>query len=98
MALLDNGIKLGTGVAIGLGALILAPTIIPIVGAIVKPLAKAAIKGGIVLVDKSKELIAETMEVLEDLTAEAKAELSQEQAQEKAQASGAIAEPESIAS
>ena len=96
MALFDNGIRLGTGVAIGLGALILAPTIIPIVGSIVKPLAKAAIKGGIVLMDKGKELIAETREVLEDLTAEAQAELSQEQAQ--AQASVTIAEPESIAS
>ena len=96
MALFDNGIRLGTGVAIGIGALILAPTIIPIMGSIVKPLAKAAIKGGIVLVDKGKELIAETMEVLEDLTAEAQAELSQEQTQ--AQASVTIAEPESVAS
>ena len=96
MALFDNGIRLGTGVAIGLGALILAPTIIPIVGAIVKPLAKAAIKGGIVLVDKGKEIMAETMEVLEDLTAEARAEISQEQAQ--AQATVTMAEPGSIAS
>ena len=96
MALFDNGIRLGTGVAIGIGALILAPTIFPIVGSIVKPLAKAAIKGGIVLMDRGKELIAETREVLEDLTAEAQAELSQEQAE--AQASVTIAEPESVAS
>jgi hypothetical protein len=79
MALFDNGMKLGTGVAIGIGALILAPTVIPAVAAIVKPLAKATIKGGLILIEKGKEIAAETKEVLEDLAAEAKAELTQEQ-------------------
>jgi hypothetical protein len=78
MALFDNGIKVGTGVAIGIGVLILAPTVIPAVAAIVKPVAKAAIKGGLMLMEKGRELAAETMEVLEDLTAEAKAEIAQE--------------------
>jgi hypothetical protein len=79
MALFDNGMKLGTGIAIGIGALILAPTVIPAVAAIVKPLAKATIKGGLILIEKGKEIAAETKEVLEDLAAEAKAELTQEQ-------------------
>jgi hypothetical protein len=79
MALFDNGLKLGTGIAIGVGALILAPTVISTVAAIVKPLAKATIKGGLILIEKGKEIAAETKEVLEDLAAEAKAELSQEQ-------------------
>lgn len=78
MALLDNGLKLGTGVAIGLGALILVPAVLPVVGSVVKPLAKAAIKGGIILFEKSRELLAETQEVLEDLAAEARAELAGE--------------------
>ncbi len=78
MALLDNGLKLGTGVAIGLGALILVPAVLPVVGSVVKPIAKAAIKGGILLFEKSRELLAETQEVLEDLAAEARAELAGE--------------------
>jgi hypothetical protein len=80
MALLDNGMKLGTGVAIGLGALILVPAVLPIVGSVVKPLAKAAIKGGIILFEKTREVLAETQEVLEDLAAEVKAELAEERA------------------
>ncbi|MCU0574105.1 MAG: DUF5132 domain-containing protein [Syntrophobacteraceae bacterium] len=78
MALWNNGIKLGTGLAIGVGALILAPTVVPAVAAILKPLAKAAIKSGFIVYEKGKEVLAETREVLEDLAAEARAELSQE--------------------
>ncbi|MHC1743836.1 MAG: DUF5132 domain-containing protein [Syntrophobacteraceae bacterium] len=80
MALLDNGLKMGTGVAVGLGALILIPAVLPVVGSVVKPLAKAVIKGGIILFEKTREVLAETQEVIEDLAAEAKAELSAERA------------------
>jgi len=78
MGLFDNGFRLGTGVAIGLGAIVLAPTVIPLVGTIAKPLVKATIKSGLILYGKGREMIAETTEVLEDLTAEAQAELSRE--------------------
>jgi len=77
MALLDNGLKVSTGVAVGLGAILLAPTVLPIIAAVARPLVKATIKGGIILYERGKELIAETAEVLEDLAAEAKAELAQ---------------------
>lgn len=80
MALFDNGIKLGTGIAIGIGAIVLAPAVIPAVAAIVKPLAKAGIKSGLAIYCKGKEVVAETVEVFEDLTAEAKAELAAEAA------------------
>ncbi|MGA2400169.1 MAG: DUF5132 domain-containing protein [Syntrophobacteraceae bacterium] len=80
MALLDNGLKIGTPVLIGIGALILAPVLIPVVGAVVKPLAKATIKGGLSLVQKGRELISETVEVFEDISAEVKAELIAERA------------------
>lgn len=78
MAFWNNGVKLGTGLAIGVGALILAPTVVPAVAAILKPLAKAAIKSGFIVYEKGKEVLAETREVLEDLAAEARAELSQD--------------------
>jgi hypothetical protein len=80
MALFDNGFRVGTGFAIGLGAIILAPVLIPVVAAVAKPLVKAGIKGGLMLFEKGKEVIAETQEMIEDLTAEVKAELHQQHA------------------
>ncbi len=70
------------GIAAGLGAIVLAPVLIPIVAKASKPAAKALIKGGIIAYEKSKSAIAETGEVLEDLVAEAKAELAEEELQQ----------------
>ena len=84
MALLDNGLKIGTGLAIGLGVLILAPAVAPAVASVVKPIAKASIKSCILLFEKAQELIAEAKESVEDLAAEAHAELVQEKLQHSA--------------
>lgn len=67
------------GVAAGIGALVLAPLLIPAVAKIGKPVAKAAIKTGIVLYEKTKGAIAEAGEVFEDMVAEAQAELADEE-------------------
>jgi len=79
MALLGNGLKgnIMTGLAIGIGVAILAPVIIPVVAAIAKPLSKAAIKGGVLLYERGKEVVAEAGEVIEDLVAEAKSEIAE---------------------
>jgi F0F1-type ATP synthase membrane subunit b/b' len=79
MGLLGNGLKgnILTGLAIGIGASVLAPVVIPVLANVVKPLAKAALKGGIVLYERGLETFAETKEVVEDLIAEAKAELAE---------------------
>ncbi len=69
------------GIVAGIGALVLAPIVIPAIAKIGKPIAKAAIKGGITLYEKCKGEVAETGEVLEDLVAEARAELADEEAQ-----------------
>lgn len=82
MALWENGLKIGTGLAIGLGVLILAPAVAPAVASVVKPLAKASIKSCILLFEKAQELIAEAKESVEDLAAEAHAELVQEKMQQ----------------
>ncbi len=63
----------------GIAAVVLLPVFIPVVAGVGKPLAKAAIKGGIVLYEKGKGVIAEVGESLEDIMAEAKAELAEEQ-------------------
>ncbi|MDJ0577925.1 MAG: DUF5132 domain-containing protein [Xenococcaceae cyanobacterium MO_234.B1] len=70
------------GIAAGLGAVVLAPVLIPAVAKASKPLAKALIKGGIIAYKKSRSAIAETGEVLEDLVAEVKAELAEEELQQ----------------
>ncbi len=79
MGLFDNGFKgnILTGLAIGIGASVLVPAIIPVLANIAKPVAKAALKGGLVLYEKGMETFAETKEVVEDLLAEAKAELAE---------------------
>lgn len=93
MALFGNTIKgnLITGLAIGIGAAILAPVVIPVVAAAAKPLLKAAIKGGLLLYEKGKEAVAETGEVVEDMVAEVKAEMAESQ---KETAAAPVAGPE----
>jgi capsid protein len=56
---------------------------------VLKPAAKAAIKGGLVLYEKGKETFAEVGEVVEDIVAEAKAELDEETAAAAAPAAAA---------
>ena len=79
MGLLDDVFKgnIGTGLAIGIGAAVLGPVIIPVLSGAAKPLVKAAIKSGILLYEKGKEVYAEMGEVVEDLVAEAKAEIAE---------------------
>ncbi len=88
MPVFDNGVKIGTGLVIGLGVLLLAPAVAPALAAVVKPVAKAAIKSGIMLFEKTTEMIAEAKESVEDLAAEAHAELVQERRRTDAAAHG----------
>jgi hypothetical protein len=67
------------GVIAGIGAVILAPVVIPVVAGVGKPLAKSVLKGGIVLYEKSKGALAEVGESIEDLVAEAKAEIAEQE-------------------
>lgn len=69
----------------GIAAIVLLPVLVPVVAGVGKPLAKAAIKGGIILYEKGKGVIAEVGETLEDLVAEAKAELAETQESEVAE-------------
>jgi Protein of unknown function (DUF5132) len=77
MALVEDLFKGSTltGVAVGVGALLLAPTVLPAVGRVIRPAVKAAIKGGMVFY---RETLAEVGEVASDLVAEARSELEHE--------------------
>ncbi len=61
-------------IAIGLGAVVLTPIVLPLL----KPVAKATIKSGVNLFEKTKGAIAEAGEVIGDIVAEAKAEVAEE--------------------
>ena len=65
-----------SGVAIGAGVVLLAPLAVPVVAAIAKPVLKAAIKGGLMAYEGVKVSVAEAKESIEDLAAEAKAEIA----------------------
>jgi len=68
-----------TGVAITAGAVLLAPVALSVVAGVGRPLARTALKSGIILYEKTRETVAELGEAFEDLVAEAKAELAQQQ-------------------
>jgi hypothetical protein len=76
MALEDvfKGGNIVTGLAIGIGATILAPLVVPAVGGLLRPAAKAMIKGGIVAYDWGRQAMAEVSEAASDMAAEARAE------------------------
>lgn len=75
--------------AIGMGVAFLTPVALPFL----KPVAKAAIKGGVGFYEKTKGAIAETGETIGDLVAEAKAEAAAEQAKKIGLAAGLMNAP-----
>jgi predicted tellurium resistance membrane protein TerC len=79
MALFEDVLKGSWGVAlVGVGVALVAPTVLPAVGAVLRPLAKSAIKGGVMLYDTVKETIAEAGEQVTDMVAEVRAEVEEE--------------------
>ena len=62
-------------VLVGVGVALAAPVVIPALAAGVRPLAKAVIKGGVMVYDKGAEVLAEAGEQLSDLVAEVRSEL-----------------------
>jgi hypothetical protein len=70
-----KGGNIVTGLAIGIGGLILAPIVVPAVVGIVKPIVKVAVRGGVALYKKGRDAASEAGEAMSDIVAEAKAEL-----------------------
>ncbi|MCX8069326.1 MAG: DUF5132 domain-containing protein [Thermodesulfovibrionales bacterium] len=95
MPIFENGLRgnILNGLAIGIGAAIIAPALIPVVSSIVKPIAKAVIKGGILCYERGKESIAEISEMVEDIAAEAKAEIEEMQKRQQEGAEAVVTEP-----
>ena len=68
--------NVGTGLAVVLGVAILAPLLRPLVGSIVRPAAKAAIRGGVYAYDALAEAAAATRDAAGTAVAEARHERS----------------------
>ena len=69
---------LGTNVALGLGFIILGPAIASIGGRILRPVAKAVIKGGILVYDQVRSFATDTQKSTEHFASESRAELAGE--------------------
>jgi hypothetical protein len=71
--LFDNGAT--KSLAVGIGAIVAAPVVIPAVAAFARPLVKGVIKTGFVCYEKGREMVGDMGEVFGDLVAEARVEL-----------------------
>ncbi|TAL44097.1 MAG: DUF5132 domain-containing protein [Methylovulum sp.] len=92
MIKVDDFFKNGTplGIVIGIGATVLATAVIPALPALARaarPTARAAIKSGLLLAERGREFISEAGEELEDILAEARAELQRENTMDRPEAS-----------
>jgi hypothetical protein len=63
----------GTGLA-GLGLVLVAPIVLPVVGAAVRPVLKGLISGALAVAATAREVVAEAGEQVSDLYAESRAE------------------------
>jgi hypothetical protein len=81
MALWNNGggilgESLLQNVLVGAAVVVLAPIVVPAILAGMRPVAKTLVKGGVIVYDKSREMVAEVGEQVSDLIAEARSELT----------------------
>ncbi len=67
----------GLGVT-GIVGIVLIPVLLPVIGGVGRPIAKAIVKSGIALYENNKGAIEELRESWEDIIAEARAEVSEE--------------------
>ena len=63
------------GVAIGLGVVLVAPVVIAALAPVVKPIARSALKAGVMSYEKGRETLEEISETVDDVVAEVEEEL-----------------------
>lgn len=82
------------GMAIGLGAGLLAPVVFPVLGRMARPAMDAAMRAGVSAWERSRETVAEFGEYAEDMAAEAR--VRRQGAQAAAQAAEGNGEDRSV--
>ena len=70
----------GSGALVGAGAVLLAPIVVPAVASGLKYLMKTTVRGGAIAYREAKNAASGMIEGLENLAAEAKAEIEEESA------------------
>jgi hypothetical protein len=80
--------NVGTGLAVGIGAALLAPVVLPALGGLLRPVAKGVIKAGLIVYDRGREATASLSEMTGDLAAEARAEMHAREAGAQPQTAG----------
>jgi hypothetical protein len=65
------------GLIASIGAVLLAPVLLPVVAGVGKPLVKSVVKGGNAAFEKARGALAEAGETWEDIVAKARAELAE---------------------
>lgn len=86
MAVFEDVFKgsLGTGLVVGVGALVLGPVIAPAIAGMVRPLAKGVIKASIYAYDRACEGLAQINDMSGDIVAEARSEMRRPEGREDA--------------
>ncbi|MFP3869028.1 MAG: hypothetical protein ACLFUU_12885 [Desulfobacteraceae bacterium] len=80
MGLFGKGLRLTwPGVVVGVGVALAAPVVLVAAAALIRPVAKAAIKGGLVVADKVKEYSSQASTEVSGLVSEAKTEQAAEE-------------------
>ena len=74
MPLFDK--KFASGFALGLGAGLLGPKVLPVAADAARPLLKASVKAGLLAIERGREAAAHVKEAIEDGVAEARSELA----------------------
>jgi len=77
MALLEDVFK-GSNLATALVATVGAAILVPVVGPLVRPVAKSVIRAGLLAYDQGRALLADLNERTGDIVAEAREELEQQ--------------------
>jgi len=75
---LFKGGNIGTGVAFGVGMAVVGPLLTPLVGGVLRPVAKTAIKAGLLAYDAGREGLMRLNEATGDIVGEAQAEMERD--------------------
>jgi hypothetical protein len=68
------------GFGLGLGAIVVAPYVVPVITAVGRPLVKGAVKAALLGIDRARLGVARFAETLEDMVAEVRSEVADDRA------------------
>jgi hypothetical protein len=93
MASLEDMMKgnIGTSLAVGVGVAVIGPMLMPLLGGIIRPAAKAVLKAGMVAYDAGREGVGKLNEMSGNIVAEARSELSEARSEPGRKPAGAAA-------